>query len=282
MPAAHKGDDEAAGGSPASSALPPPPFEPLPQLSSLTKAQPSPLLRWQLLELLYAYALAMRTYNGDCSADVAEAADLCVHIIPGLDPSSGGSGDGGGEPMAATASDAVVRCVARACRPPAGDSAMRALAVALLDDVAAILHNGRSNVVLALWDLKRLMEAARAEATADATATASSSSSSSAGAFAAGDARSRAASLHSPSASARSAASSPSQRSKKVLQAACRKLLFMAAWANEQPEQAFEALASAALDESRKQQQSLAVDSAAASRASVGSGGGGGGKIEQL
>ena len=45
--------------------IPPLSQAPLPPLSTLTAAQPSPLLPWQLLDLLYCYALAARLYNGD-------------------------------------------------------------------------------------------------------------------------------------------------------------------------------------------------------------------------
>ena len=41
---------------------------PLPALQTLTAAQPSPKLRWQLLDLLFCYALAARLYNGDHQA----------------------------------------------------------------------------------------------------------------------------------------------------------------------------------------------------------------------
>ena len=41
----------------------------LPTLSSLTKATPSPLLQWQLLDILYSYVFVMRLYNGEYSID---------------------------------------------------------------------------------------------------------------------------------------------------------------------------------------------------------------------
>ena len=41
----------------------------LPALSSLTKATPSPLLQWQLLDILYSYVFVMRLYNGEYSTD---------------------------------------------------------------------------------------------------------------------------------------------------------------------------------------------------------------------
>ncbi|ETO65557.1 hypothetical protein F444_17160, partial [Phytophthora nicotianae P1976] len=43
--------------------------------------QPSPCLRYHLVEILFAYALVLRAFNGDCAQDTAEAAfmllDLC-------------------------------------------------------------------------------------------------------------------------------------------------------------------------------------------------------------
>ena len=57
--------------------LPPPASEPLPPLSSLSSARPSPLLSWQLLELLYAYCFTMRLFNGDW-ADGGGAGDAAA------------------------------------------------------------------------------------------------------------------------------------------------------------------------------------------------------------
>ena len=45
--------------------LPAPLAQPLPQLSALVRGTPSTLLRWQVLDPLYSYCLAMRLYNGD-------------------------------------------------------------------------------------------------------------------------------------------------------------------------------------------------------------------------
>lgn len=57
------GHAESSGGLPAA------PQTPLPLLTSLTKAIPSPLLQWQLLDVLYAYCFLMRLYNGDPESD---------------------------------------------------------------------------------------------------------------------------------------------------------------------------------------------------------------------
>lgn len=53
----------------SSGALPAAPEHALPPLASLTKSTPSPLLQWQLLDIMYSYALVMRLYNGDYSSD---------------------------------------------------------------------------------------------------------------------------------------------------------------------------------------------------------------------
>lgn len=54
---------ESSGGLPAA------PQTPLPLLASLTKTVPSPLLQWQLLDILYTYCFVMRLYNGDPQSD---------------------------------------------------------------------------------------------------------------------------------------------------------------------------------------------------------------------
>ncbi len=56
--------------------MPEPPGEPLPRLAALSRAPPSPLLRWQALQLLYAYCLALRTYHGDWRPEPL-VRDLC-------------------------------------------------------------------------------------------------------------------------------------------------------------------------------------------------------------
>ncbi len=59
----------AGGAVTAVSGLPAAPSQPLPLLASLTKVPPSPLLQWQLLDILYTYCFVMRLYNGDYSSD---------------------------------------------------------------------------------------------------------------------------------------------------------------------------------------------------------------------
>lgn len=53
---------------------------PLPPLRTLTAAEPSGKLRWQLLDLLYCYALTARLYNGDHQA-IAEVRRKMSHTL---------------------------------------------------------------------------------------------------------------------------------------------------------------------------------------------------------
>ena len=66
----------AGGWEGATGAPPPPPPEPLPKLRALARA-PSPLLRWQLPQLLFAYSGVLRLFNGDYRVDPL------VRCIPG-------------------------------------------------------------------------------------------------------------------------------------------------------------------------------------------------------
>ena len=50
-------------------AIPDPPESVLPRLGALSRAEPSPLLRWQLVEILYAYCTAMHLYQGEWASD---------------------------------------------------------------------------------------------------------------------------------------------------------------------------------------------------------------------
>lgn len=80
----------AAPPSTTASALPPPPRRALPPLAALTRAQPSPLLQYHLLDLLYGYCFVLRLYNGDCSTDPGEAADVLFSLSAVLEAVAGG------------------------------------------------------------------------------------------------------------------------------------------------------------------------------------------------
>lgn len=72
--------EEAPGAEGDSGAIPAPPSAPLPPLAALSKAQPSPLLRWQLVDILFSYCLTLRLYNGEWASDPQVLPTLCGHL----------------------------------------------------------------------------------------------------------------------------------------------------------------------------------------------------------
>mgnify|MGYP001810764165 CR=1 FL=1 len=146
--------------------LPVPPSRPLTPLATLTRAAPSPVLRGQLLDLLYSYCLTLRRYNGDWEWEAADAADTLFALSAVLTAAAGGGAEDGsttasGDEAGGDAASVLLACVQRACRPPVGGAELRGFAVSVLSDVAAMLRLGRAVVLTALMDTSRLVEAAR-------------------------------------------------------------------------------------------------------------------------
>ena len=57
----------------------------LPRLGALSRAEPSPLLQWQLVEILYAYCTAMHLYQGDWASDAVVGP--CYAVLLFMKPS---------------------------------------------------------------------------------------------------------------------------------------------------------------------------------------------------
>jgi hypothetical protein len=268
---------EAAGSSRSSSsgaAVPEPPARPVPSLASLTKHRPSPLLRYQCLQLLYSYCFVLRRFNGDPGSSPLEASEQLLALAPPLEPpqqqaaadadatSSGGASSSqpaAGEAAAAAAEAAAVplpqgagsalrHCTLAACTRPVGGAECRPLALAVVADVAALCRLGRPSVVVALTDLGRHVAACGA---------------------AAAEARDSAAAA---AAVARTAAA----RLRRRLKAAAQKLLFFAAWANEQLPEVWEALGAAAGAEHSRHVEEAAEQLRRGRPAAVAVAGGGG------
>ena len=66
------------------SAIPEAPETTLPRLAALSRAPPSLLLQWQLLEILYAYCSTMHLFQGDWAFDamVRHPHDGCSVLMP--------------------------------------------------------------------------------------------------------------------------------------------------------------------------------------------------------
>ncbi|KAL4452311.1 hypothetical protein ABPG75_007973 [Micractinium tetrahymenae] len=241
--------DGLAGGS----GLPPPPSRPLPPLAALTRAAPSPLLRYQLLDLLYAYCFTLRRYNGDYQWEAADAADTLFALsavlaatapgpaaagstAAGGSDAGAGSSSGGGGDASAGAAPVLLGCVQRACQPPVGSHDARGFAVSVLSDVAAMLQLGRPVVLTALMDATRLVEAARQQLEAGSEG--------------------RGAAKEGSGASEKEHKQRQMELRRRLV-AAERKLLFFLSWANEQPPEAYELLALAAAGEHQKHAAAL-------------------------
>lgn len=150
--------------------LPPPPKTPLPPLASLTSGAVSPLLASHVADVLAAYAVTLRTYNGDWQGDEPGAADTLLALSPVLTAAtSAGSPQTAAKMLPTTPPEAVTGVLARAssgdqtCAPHAGD--------VVHSDVACILTCGRGALVCALEHARRLLQDAVAEAKASGAAT---------------------------------------------------------------------------------------------------------------
>jgi hypothetical protein len=256
----------AGPGAAAGSALPRPPAAPLPPLSALTRATPSPALGWQLLDVLFAYCFVMLRYNGSWLEAAGEAAGQLLQLSAALaPPPPGAAQQPAAPPQEFTSAPAcLAACLARALAPPAGDASLRALALGSLQQLPQLLQHGRPPVLLALADAQRLVHACQQEVEQQAGGGA-------AAAAAAGGRQAGAAAAQRPR---RGADGGGAQL--RACQAAARKLHFMAAWANEQPDQRFETLAQLAAAEylQHAQPHHGAAPGALAGQQQLGAGGG--------
>ncbi|GIL79543.1 hypothetical protein Vretimale_12226 [Volvox reticuliferus] len=287
------GETSLGGSDGGGGVLPPPPPERLPPLSSLTRAAPSPLLTWHLVELLYSYCHVMRRFNGEWAHDPGAAAAILLSltdvlaVVPapagrrnpqlrsgptaaavsssaaaaaaaaGGTVGAPGSAEGDEEDGEAatrlprTAAEACMHGVERACVPPIGTSKDRPYAVSVLYDVAALLENGRSSVLLALEDSRRLVMATAAGVDA-VTAAATAASTAHGSADRKGPRLRQRANMAeaaggcSKGPGGRDGAAAmpvPSKAERVQLAAAERKLWFFLVWANELSEEQYEHLA---------------------------------------
>eukprot|EP00873_Tetraselmis_striata_P002436 jgi/Tetstr1/422700/TSEL_013498.t1 len=183
------------------------PPAPLPTLKSLLHGrEPSDLLRWQLLDLLYSYCHMMRRYNGEYAAETVGAVGEMLSLSDILHGHAGPD-------CASSRPSVLLEMMARAAGLLGPGS--RAAAMLLAQDAAALVSAGRGAVVCAVWDALTAVRAALEEAAGKAS-------------MRGGPGKQEV------------------KRLRKQLQAAARKLEFLASWANELPVAQYEALAESA------------------------------------
>ncbi|MCO5575629.1 hypothetical protein L7F22_029431 [Adiantum nelumboides] len=184
--------------------VPSPLGSPLPPLRDLTSKLPSPLLGIHLVEVLYSYCFTLRFFNGDWTCDTVAAAWTCLSVSHVL----------GSSACPETIREALNDCFVTICSPYFKSAGGLKFALALLDDVVALLRVGRPGVICALADLHRMLEKAVKDFKQGVCTPAHK--------------------LYPPTGRQKTKASSSSQ-----LKVACKKVFFLLCWANEQPFEVF-------------------------------------------
>ena len=150
-------DDDADG-------VPAPPAAPLPPLSALLPGAPSQLLRAHAADVLAAYCVALRAYNGDWSGDAAAAAELLLALSATLSAAAAAPGQRAAAAMPDTPRAALCDVAERAVAPGLLAASGAAHAAAAAADVAQLLAAGRAPALCAMAHAQRLFVAAAAEA----------------------------------------------------------------------------------------------------------------------
>lgn len=132
-----------------SSEIPRAPDTPLPLLSKLSSAKPSPLLAVHLVDIIYSYCFTLRLYNGDWQSDAIGSALVVLSVSSVLGQS--------GQPE--TVLEALSSCLEQTCSPAYRHVGGLQLGLSLIDDVAILLSLGDPALVCLLCDLQRLIQA---------------------------------------------------------------------------------------------------------------------------
>ncbi|XAR70132.1 hypothetical protein NMG60_11026900 [Bertholletia excelsa] len=133
--------------------MPPGPDTPLPPVSKLTSAKPSPLLAVHLVDITYSYCFTLRVYNGDWRSDPVGSATvmLSVSFVMGQ----------GGQPESVL--EVMSCCLEQTCSPAFKHMGGFQFGMGLVDDVVSLLLLGSAAIICMLCDLQRLVEAAEKE-----------------------------------------------------------------------------------------------------------------------
>ena len=117
-------------------------------------AAPSPLLRFSLVNVLYAYAHCSRLYVGEWTSDIEGAVSVFLGVATVL------SLDARFESMDAVIAGSISAALVPAFRLSDSPDHARALAISVLKDVSALLGGGADTVLTALVDARLLTDAA--------------------------------------------------------------------------------------------------------------------------
>ncbi|MCD7456927.1 hypothetical protein HAX54_033578 [Datura stramonium] len=124
------------------------PDSPLPSVSKLSAARPSPLLAVHLVDIMYSYCFTLRLYNGDWQSDPVGSATVLLSISSVLGQ--------GGQPE--TGLEALSHCMEQTCSPAFRHMGGLPLALGLINDTITLLHLQSPAIVCLLCDLRRLIQ----------------------------------------------------------------------------------------------------------------------------
>ncbi|XP_049361863.1 uncharacterized protein LOC125826555 [Solanum verrucosum] len=124
------------------------PDSPLPSVSKLSAAGPSPLLAVHLVDIMYSYCFTLRLYNGDWQSDPIGPATVLLSVSSVLGQ--------GGQPE--TVLEALSHCMEQTCSPAFRHMGGLQFALGLINDTITLLHLDTPALVCMLCDLRRLIQ----------------------------------------------------------------------------------------------------------------------------
>ncbi|XP_055821763.1 uncharacterized protein LOC129890221 isoform X2 [Solanum dulcamara] len=124
------------------------PDSPLPSVSKLSAARPSPLLAVHLVDIMYSYCFTLRLYNGDWQSDPIGSATVLLSVSSVLGQ--------GGQPE--TVLEALSHCMEQTCSPAFRHMGGLQFALGLINDTITVLHLETPALVCLLCDLRRLIQ----------------------------------------------------------------------------------------------------------------------------
>ncbi|KAL6175255.1 hypothetical protein ACLB2K_051897 [Fragaria x ananassa] len=133
----------------AASEIPLGPDTPLPPLSKLSSAKPSPFLAVHLVDIIYSYCFALRLYNGVWQSDATGSAMVVLSVSSALGQ--------GGQPE--TFLEALSYCLEQTCSPAFRQMGGLQFGLGLVDDVTSLLTLGTPALLCLLRDLQRMVQA---------------------------------------------------------------------------------------------------------------------------
>lgn len=135
------------------SEIPPGPETPLTPISKLIHSEPSPLLTFHLIDILYAYCFTLRLYNGDWQSNALDTAALVLGFSSVLGE--------GGQPE--SVAEALAFCIEQTCSAAYKHVGGLQFGLIVIDDIMSLLSLGGAALVCSLCDLQRMIRAGEKE-----------------------------------------------------------------------------------------------------------------------